>query len=82
MGWDIEDDFDPDGSGWAKRVHSTIPRIEEDEMVLLRRLEDKIDGKDGVKTNSPKRQVDESTRIAGSEVATEAEGAGTFRVGM
>jgi hypothetical protein len=82
MGWDIEDDFDPDGSGWAKRVHSTIPRIEEDEMVLLRRLEDKIDGNDGVKSKSPRREDDECIGIAGNEVATEAEGAGTFRVGM
>jgi len=43
MGWDIEDDFDPEGSGWAERVHTTIPNLDEDEMVLLRRLEKKID---------------------------------------
>ena len=43
LGWDIEDEFDPKGSGWADRVHSSIPRIEEDEMALLRRLEKKLD---------------------------------------
>ena len=73
MGWDIEDDFDPDGNGWAKRVHSTIPRIEEDEMVLLRRLEHKIDGKNGVETKNPRRGGDDGIGTGEDEVATEAE---------
>ena len=39
MGWDVEEEFDAERSGWADRVRSMIPRIEEDEMVLLRRIE-------------------------------------------
>jgi hypothetical protein len=42
LGWEFEDDFDPERSGWAERVKSTIPHIEEDEMYLLRDLEKKI----------------------------------------
>lgn len=41
-GWDIELEFDPEGSGWAARVKTTIPNIEEDEMFLLRRLEKEV----------------------------------------
>lgn len=43
-GWDIEDEFDPEGSGWAERVKSRIPHIEEDEMFLLHRIEWAIRG--------------------------------------
>lgn len=38
-GWDIEDEFDAEGSGWAERLRKTIPNIEEDEMFLLHRME-------------------------------------------
>jgi hypothetical protein len=38
MGWEIESDFDPEGSGWATEVKATIPRIEEDERFLLHKL--------------------------------------------
>jgi hypothetical protein len=38
-GWDIENEFDPEGSGWAERVKSTIPHIEEDEMYMLRHID-------------------------------------------
>jgi hypothetical protein len=43
MGWDVDAEFDAEQNGWAERVRSTIPRIEEDEMVLLRRVEKKLD---------------------------------------
>jgi len=77
MGWDIENEFDAEGSGWAERVHVTIPRIEEDEMVLLRRLETKIDrgrkedeqGKDGGGDSG----ADGTAGTGGDEVATEQE---------
>ena len=42
LGWDFEDDFDPERSGWADRVKSTIPHIEEDEIYLLRNLEKEL----------------------------------------
>ena len=78
MGWDIEDEFDAEASGWAEKVHSTIPRIEEDEMVLLRRLEKKLDGVEGVRgvdTLDPKdaRRGNTGEGTGGNEVATEAE---------
>lgn len=37
--WDIENEFDPEGSGWSERVQQKIPRIDEDEMFLLHRIE-------------------------------------------
>jgi len=43
-GWDIENEFDPEGSGWAERVRLTSPHIEEDEMFLLHRIEWAIRG--------------------------------------
>ena len=38
QGWDIEDEFRPERSGWADKVKTTIPHIEEDEMYLLQQL--------------------------------------------
>jgi hypothetical protein len=38
QGWDIEDEFNPERSGWADKVKTTIPHIEEDEMYLLQQL--------------------------------------------
>jgi hypothetical protein len=38
QGWDIEDEFSPERSGWADKVKTTIPHIEEDEMYLLQQL--------------------------------------------
>ncbi len=73
MGWDIEHDFDPEGNGWAKRVHSTIPRIEEDEMVLLRRLENKIVAKNGAEAQDNERGMDKGAGTGGDEVTAEAE---------
>jgi hypothetical protein len=75
MGWDIESEFDPERSGWAEKVHTSIPRIEEDEMVLLRRLESKIDAG----TKSKERELggdsgaDKAAGTGGDEVATEEE---------
>jgi hypothetical protein len=43
-GWDIEDEFDPDASGWAERLKTTIPHIDEDEMFMLHRIEWAIRG--------------------------------------
>jgi len=51
MGWDIDEEFNPEASGWAEKVRSTIPNIDEDEMVLLRRLEKKfelLEGRAGI----------------------------------
>jgi hypothetical protein len=44
LGWDIELEFDPQRTGWANKVKTTIPHIEEDEMALLRRLEREVGG--------------------------------------
>jgi hypothetical protein len=38
-GWDAERDFHPESDGWAEKVMSTIPNVEQDEMFLLRKLE-------------------------------------------
>lgn len=38
-GWDIESEFDPEGSGWGPKVKNTIPHIEEDEMYILHRMQ-------------------------------------------
>jgi hypothetical protein len=38
QGWDIEDEFNPERSGWADKVKTTIPHIEEDELYLLSEL--------------------------------------------
>ena len=57
MGWDIEEEFNPEANGWAEKVHSTIPNINEDEMVLLRRLEKKfglLEGRAGIDVQDPK----------------------------
>lgn len=37
--WDVEEEFDAEGSGWAERVKNSIPHIDEDEMFLLHRIE-------------------------------------------
>ena len=37
------DGFNPEASGWAQECKQVIPRIEEDEHFLLRRLEKKMD---------------------------------------
>ena len=42
LGWDFEDDLDMERSGWANKVKSTIPHIEEDEMYLLQNLENEV----------------------------------------
>jgi hypothetical protein len=76
MGWDIDVDFDPEGNGWAERVHSTIPRIEEDEMVLLRRLEEKVDVAMSLETTDLRRSNDNRNGTVGHEVTTEAEESG------
>lgn len=78
MGWDVENEFDAEESGWAERVHCTIPRIEEDEMVLLRRLETKIDSGRKGKENDRKdiggdSGADVTAGTGGDEVATEEE---------
>ena len=75
MGWDVENEFDAEGSGWAEKVHCNIPRIEEDEMVLLRRLETKIDGvrKDEGKKMGGDSGADGTAGTRGDEVATEEE---------
>lgn len=79
LGWDIEDEFDPKGSGWADRVHSSIPRIEEDEMVLLRRLDKKLDrvqggaGAEQDNDRSVERQLSDDANepgMGGDEVAS------------
>jgi len=44
LGWDIELEFDAERTGWANKVKTTIPHIEEDEMTLLRRLEREVGG--------------------------------------
>ena len=62
-GWDIETEFDPKASGWADRVHAMIPRIEEDEMVVLRRLEHKFNLINGDKRG--RRDSDHSQQDAG-----------------
>jgi len=43
-GWDAERYFHPESDGWAEKVKSTIPNVEEDEMFLLRKLERDIQG--------------------------------------
>jgi hypothetical protein len=74
MGWDIEDEFDAETSGWAAKVHSTIPRIEEDEMVLLRRIEKKLDVEDpDVLDPKDSRSGNLGEGTGANEVATEAE---------
>jgi hypothetical protein len=40
--WDIEHEFNTESSGWKAKVKKTIPRIEEDEMYLLRQLKQEI----------------------------------------
>jgi hypothetical protein len=68
-GWDIESEFNPETNGWADRVHSNIPRIEEDEMIILRRLERRLN-------NHPKTdefKSDEGFRTGGDQVLNEAE---------
>lgn len=81
MGWDIEEEFDAERSGWAARVRSMIPRIEEDEMVLLRRIEKKFDtvhkGKAQDLPDPRERKGDESSGSGGNEVTpTEPEESG------
>jgi hypothetical protein len=81
LGWDVENEFDAEANGWAERVHTTIPRIEEDEMVLLRRLEKqllRVEGATGVQTEQKdstggSRGGDDGAGTGGGEVATEEE---------
>lgn len=81
LGWDVENEFDAEENGWAERVHATIPRIDEDEMVLLRRLEkqlNRVEDATGVQTQTKdltggSRGGDEGAGTGGEEVATEAE---------
>jgi hypothetical protein len=81
MGWDVDDSFDAEGSGWAEKVRSTIPRIEEDEMVLLRRMERKLDHVESVigvdKVDSDEIQGErgggQGRGTGGGDVASEAE---------
>jgi hypothetical protein len=76
MRWDIENEFDAEESGWAERVHVSIPRIEEDEMVLLRRLEMKLDRgtrEDEGKGVGGDSGADGTAGTGGDEVATEEE---------
>jgi hypothetical protein len=71
VSWDIDSEFDPHSTGWADRVHSTIPRIDEDEMVLLRRIDKKLNrvmGVDGVKEDTSRSiDQDEDEQTAGGE---------------
>jgi len=81
MGWDIEEEFDAQASGWAAKVHSTIPHIDEDEMVLLRRLEKKfelLEGRPGIDVQDRKdilrsQREDWGEGTGGNEVASDAE---------
>jgi len=43
LGWDIEEEFDAVASGWTARVEESIPQIQEDEMVFLRKISTKLD---------------------------------------
>jgi len=38
LGWDVETEFSSEESGWAESVLKKIPKTEEDEIVLLRRI--------------------------------------------
>ena len=80
LGWDVEQDFDAKESGWADRVRATIPRIEEDEMVLLRRIEKKlshVEDATGVPPSDQEAQIPGSGSdgfgTGGEEVANENE---------
>ena len=80
LGWDIEQEFDAQESGWADRVHDTIPRIEEDEMVILRRLEKKLNHVEDVAGVPASDQEHQRTNTGsggygtgGEEVANESE---------
>jgi hypothetical protein len=82
LGWDIEQEFDAKESGWADRVSETIPRIEEDEMVLLRRLERKLNhveevasvpASDQPETRHSSSGGSEGFGTGGEEVANEIE---------
>jgi hypothetical protein len=42
LGWDVEAEFDAEGSGWAGKVKGTIPHIEEDQFYWLRRIEKEV----------------------------------------
>ena len=42
LGWDYGNDFNADRSGWADKVKSTIPHIEEDEIYFLKKLDRNI----------------------------------------
>jgi hypothetical protein len=82
MGWDVDSTFSAEESGWSDRVRATIPRIEEDEMVLLRRMEKKLDfveGATGVRSEEGRRDEIFGGRgsggmgTGGEDVASEAE---------
>lgn len=83
LGWDIEQEFDAKKNGWAERVRKTIPRIEEDEMVLLRRLEKKLSriedvvvGPSDQETIQPHVRGSNGFGTGGEEVANEREEGG------
>lgn len=42
LGWDYGNYFNADRSGWADKVKSTIPHIEEDEIYFLKKLDRNI----------------------------------------
>lgn len=44
LGWDYENNFSAERSGWADKVKSTIPHIEEDEIYFLKKLDRDIKG--------------------------------------
>jgi hypothetical protein len=85
LGWDVEQEFDAKESGWAERVRDTVPRIEEDEMVLLRRLEKKLSHvEDATGVPASDREVQkpgsgsDGFGTGGGEVANESEERGNI----
>lgn len=59
--WDIENEIDATNSewtGWAEKVETTIPNIEQDEMYYLRRLDRELkDIGDRIPTSTPESNV-------------------------
>jgi len=81
MGWDVDSSFDPHDSGWADRVHATIPHIEEDEMVILRRMEKKLDSVEDVSgVKGSKGDNADDDRVAGRRGGGEGAGTGGMEV--
>jgi hypothetical protein len=42
LGWGTRGSYNPESSGWADKVRTTIPHIEEDEIYYLRKIEKDI----------------------------------------